>query len=473
MADFTQVKTIHIIGVGGTAMGTFAALLRSKGYEVRGSDQNIYPPMSDKLREWGIPYVEGYAAANLDPLPDLVVVGNAIRKDNPEAARAQNEGLNQASFPETLGALFLDDKHSVVVAGTHGKTTTSTLIARTLVEAGRDPGFLIGGVPQDEGESFRLGQGEHFVVEGDEYDTVYWDKVPKFVHYRPRTAVLTSVEFDHADIYADFAAVRAAFAKLMALMPDDGTLVFAGAHQQVRSLAESAHCETIAYGKNQQLDAKNFAEDEQGLHFSVVMGGHDLGEVRVNLSGEHGLEDALAAYAVCHRLGLSHDEIANGFKAFAGVRRRMELRGEVDGIKLIDDFAHHPTAVRLTLEGARARFSGRRIWALFEPRSATASRKVFQQDFAKSFAAADQVIIATSGRKGQYAAEMSIDEAQLAQQISSAGVPARYIDSIDEIVKVVAAEAQSGDVVIVMSNGGFGGVHDKILQQLKRPGEKN
>lgn len=471
MATFLGVKTVHIIGIGGTAMGTFAALLRAKGFVVRGSDHNIYPPMSDKLTEWGIPYVEGYATENLDPLPDLVIVGNAIRKDNPEAARARDEKLNQASFPETLGALFFDDRHSVVVAGTHGKTTTSTLIARTLQEAGRDPSYLIGGVPQDQGESFRLGHGPHFVVEGDEYDTVYWDKVPKFVHYRPKTAVLTSVEFDHADIYADFDAVRNAFAKLMALMPDDGTLVFAGAQAEVRVQAEQAKCETIAYGAGQQLDALDVVEDSTGLHFDVVMGGHKQGQVQVNLSGQHGLEDALAAYAVCHRLGLSHDEICQGFAAFAGVRRRMEFRGEIGGVQVIDDFAHHPTAVRLTLEGARARYPQHRIWALFEPRSATASRRIFQDDFAASFGAADQVIIATSGRKGQYDADHSIDEAKLAQDISEQGVPARYIAAVDDVAAAVVAEAKPGDVVIVMSNGAFGGVHEKILRGLAQAGQ--
>ncbi len=466
MASFDGICTVHLVGIGGTAMGTFAALLRARGFEVRGSDQNVYPPMSEKLRDWGIPYVEGYAAANLDPEPDLVVVGNAIRADNPEAAAARERGLNQASFPETLGALFLSERHSVVVAGTHGKTTTSSLIAHTLEHAGREPSYLIGGVPQQGGDSFRLGSGEHFVIEGDEYDTVYWDKVPKFVHYRPRTAVLTSVEFDHADIYPDFAAVQAAFARLMALLPDDGTLFFAGAHPSVRALAEQTASEIVGYGAGQALTASAIDEDLQGLSLEIVQGGHPQGRVRVALSGRHGVENALAAYGVCRRLGLGHDEVAAGFAAFAGVRRRLELRGEVDGIIVIDDFAHHPTAVRVTLEGARQRFVGRRLWALFEPRSATAARRVFQDAFAEAFDAADQVVIATSGRKGQLAAEDSLDEAALSAAIQVRGVAARHLPDVEAIVAAVVAEARPGDVLLCMSNGAFGGVHEKLLSAL-------
>lgn len=466
MARYDDVDTIHITGIGGTAMGTFAALLKSAGYQVRGSDQNVYPPMSDKLREWGIPYVEGYAPTNLDPLPDLVVIGNAIRAGNSEATRARDEGLNQASFPETLGALFLDQRHSVVVAGTHGKTTTSTLIAHTLQHAGRDPSFLIGGVPQGGGEPFRLGQGAHFVVEGDEYDTVYWDKVPKFVHYRPRTAVLTSVEFDHADIYPDLAAVEAAFARLVALVPADGTLVYAGAHPAVRALIGPCRGATVSYGEDCACAAHDVEEDRVGLQFHVSWQGVDQGPVRVALSGPHGVENTLACYAVCRGLGLEHRDIAHGLANVPGVRRRLEVRGEAAHVMVLDDFAHHPTAVRVTLEGARRRYAGRRLWALFEPRSASSARRVFQDDYARAFDNADRVLISTSGRKGQLAPELSLDEDALAQAIAARGVQARHIAGIDAMVTVVLDEVQPGDVVLCMSNGAFGGIHQMLLDGL-------
>jgi len=466
MPSFDNIRSVHVVGIGGTAMGTFAALLRASGYQVRGSDQNVYPPMSDKLREWGIPFCEGYAAENLDPPVDLVVVGNVIRADNPEARRAREQGLNQASFPEALGALFLAERHSVVVTGTHGKTTTSSLIAHVLEAAGRDPSYLIGGVPQDGRESFRLGAGPHFVLEGDEYDTVYWDKVPKFIYYQPRTAVITSVEFDHADIYPDLAAIERAFRDFVALIPEDGTLFFAGRHAGVRAIAADARGDAIAYGEDQALSARAVREDEAGLNFEVALGGHALGSLEVNLSGAHGVENALAAYGVCHRLGLDHASIAAGMSSFGGVRRRLEVRGEAAGVTVIDDFAHHPTAVRVTLEGARQRFAGR-LWALFEPRSATAARRVFQDAFAAAFDAADQVIIARSGRKGQLSPEESLDERALAEAVTARGVAARHLDDVDAIVAAVSAEARSGDTVICMSNGAFGGVHDKLLAALR------
>ncbi|MBN2361078.1 MAG: UDP-N-acetylmuramate:L-alanyl-gamma-D-glutamyl-meso-diaminopimelate ligase [Deltaproteobacteria bacterium] len=472
MARFDQISTVYLVGIGGTAMGSFAGLLRGAGYAVRGSDENVYPPMSDQLTAWGIPYAQGYRAENLDPVADLIVVGNVIRASNPEAERARRDGLNQASFPETLGALFLAQRHSVVVAGTHGKTTTATLIAHTLRAAGRDPSYLIGGVPQDGGESFRLGGGPHFVVEGDEYDTVYWDKVPKFVHYRPRTAVITSVEYDHADIYPDLAAVERAFERLVALIPDDGLLVCAGDHERVRAVAAGARCQVRRYGSGQPLTAADAVEDESGLRLAVRDGGRSPGTLQVALSGPHGVENALAAYAVCRHLGLDHAAIARGFAEFGGVKRRLEVRGTVGGVTVVDDFAHHPTAVRVTLEGARRRFAGRRLWALFEPRSATSARRVFQEAYALAFDAADQVIVARSGRRGQLAAGESLDERALAAAIVARGKPARHLDSVDEIAAVVVAEARPGDVIICMSNGAFGGIHQKLLTALTGPSRR-
>jgi UDP-N-acetylmuramate: L-alanyl-gamma-D-glutamyl-meso-diaminopimelate ligase len=487
------VKSIHLIGVAGTGMGAFAGLLKSAGYDVRGSDENVYPPMSDKLAEWGIEVRTPYAANHLDPVPDLVVVGNVVKKDNPEAVAMRERHLHHASFPQTLGDIFLSKRHSVVVAGTHGKTTTSTLIAWTLLHAGRDPGFLIGGVPAGDGhampESFRVGAPgpiSPFVVEGDEYDTAYFDKGPKFLHYAPRSLLCTSLEYDHADIYPHVGAIVARFAELMSLVPsgpDGGHVVLwadephlkkarseAAVKARITTYAERADPD----GGGANVTAKDVIDDEHGLSFIVVVNGVERGRLSVPLSGRHSLLNALGAYAILSQhtggLGLSTSEIAAGFASFPSVKRRLEIRGEVDGVTVVDDFAHHPTAVRLTLEGARRRFGARPLWAIFEPRSATSCRKIFQDDYARAFDAADRVLLAPPGRALD--PSIALDVPQLAADLAARGTDAKACDSIDEIVALVAASAararddHQGAVVLCMSNGAFGGIHDKLLKAL-------
>jgi UDP-N-acetylmuramate: L-alanyl-gamma-D-glutamyl-meso-diaminopimelate ligase len=490
------MKSIHLIGVAGTGMGAFAGLLKSAGYDVRGSDEGVYPPMSDKLREWGIEAQSPYRAANLDPAPDLVVVGNVVKKDNPEAVAMRERNLRHASFPATLGDLFLGRRRSIVVAGTHGKTTTTTLIAWALLHAGRDPGFLVGGVPAPLGtdgqphgmtESFRLGAtgpDSPFVVEGDEYDTAYFDKGPKFLHYRPRSLLCTSLEYDHADIYPNVGAIVARFAELMSLVPaaDDGGHIVLCAEEPWLKKARGearvrARITTYASSRSDGANvvADHVVEDGGGLTFTVIVDDAEYGRFTLPLSGRHNLLNALGAIAILSSatggIGLSAEELRAAFASFPGVRRRMEVRGEAAGVTVVDDFAHHPTAVRTTLEGARHRFAGRPVWALFEPRSATSCRKIFQDDYARAFGAADRVLLAPPGRALD--PDIALDVPKLAADLRTSGRSATACASLDELIATVVAEvprgegARRGAVLLCMSNGAFGGVHDKLLAALR------
>ena len=463
------MTSIHLIGVAGTGMGAFAGLLKSAGYVVTGSDENVYPPMSDKLTEWQIPVRTPYAAVNLTPAPDLVVVGNVVRRDNVEATAMRERGLAHASFPATLGDLFLKDRYSVVVAGTHGKTTTSALLAWTLWKTNRDPGFLVGGIPLGLEESFRVGAPgarSPFVVEGDEYDTAYFDKGPKFLHYRPQSLLCTSLEYDHADIYPSVDAIVARFAELLSLVPETGHIVLCAEEPHLlRARAVAAiKAKVSTYGVGGSYDARDVSEAEDGLRFTVMHGDDERGPLHLQLNGRHSLLNGLGAYAILAHLGLTHDEIALGFETFPSVKRRMELRGEADSCTVVDDFAHHPTAVKTTLEGARKRFVGRPLWALFEPRSATSCRRIFQDDYARAFEAADRVLFAPTGRNLD--PEIALDVPKLAADVSNRGKRATACASIDEMVRIAKLEAPRGAVLLCMSNGGFGGIHEKLLAAL-------
>lgn len=462
-------------------MGAFAGLLKAAGYEVRGSDENVYPPMSTKLKDWGIAARMPYAASNLDPAPDLVVVGNVCKKDNVEAVAMRERHLPHQSFPQTLGDLFLSKRHSVVVAGTHGKTTTTTLIAWVLLQAGKDPGYLVGGVPIGLEESFRLGAPgpfSPFVVEGDEYDTAYFDKGPKFLHYAPKSLLCTSLEYDHADIYPNVGAIEARFAELMSLVPsakDGGHIVLCAEEPHLKKARNEAavtarittYSSSSADGAN--VFAQRIVEAEDGISFEVVFDDAVVGSCQLPLSGRHNLLNALGSWAILQGLGLTHAEIAAGFKSFPGVKRRMETRGDADGVVVIDDFAHHPTAVRTTLDGAKKKYAGRPLWAIFEPRSATSCRKVFQDDYARAFGAADKILLAPPGR--QLDPEIALDVPKLAADLRELGKDAAAYDSIDEIVLVARASAprgHAGAVLLCMSNGSFGGIHEKLLASLAK-----
>jgi UDP-N-acetylmuramate: L-alanyl-gamma-D-glutamyl-meso-diaminopimelate ligase len=478
LPPFSELKHVHVIGVCGTLMGSFAAFLKRKGIEVTGSDQNVYPPMSDVLEKAGVTLFQGYSAENLLRLPnkpDLVVIGNVITRANPEAQAAIEGGYAYTSLPEAMEKLMLPKTRNLVVSGTHGKTTTSSFLAFILTHSGRDPNYFIGGVSADLPESFRvtsLEGGRAFVLEGDEYDTAFWDKVPKFNHYLPDDVILTSVEFDHADIYADFAAVKKAFSGLISRIRPGGRLIACADSEAVRELAASATVPVVFYGSTLSSGARfapaNIRVESDGMTaFDVMEGSDNRGRLRLRLPGNHNVLNALAVWIECRELGLSHEEIAAGLEAFRGVKRRQEERGEVNGVLVIDDFAHHPTAVRETLKALRSKYAGRRIVSVFEPRSATSRRKIFQEDYARAFLEGDACFIAVPFDQSKIAAEEQFSSDQLVGDIVRLGHPARQFKEIETGVMEVAGEARPGDLIAVLSNGGFGGFIPKLLEALR------
>jgi len=464
---------IHLIGICGTGMGSLAGLLAEAGHRVRGSDESVFPPMSTMLRSRGIPILEGYRAENLTgDRPDLVVVGNIASRDNPEVRALATAGVEYLSMPQAIGRFFLEDRHSIVVTGTHGKTTTAGLIARMLMAAGLDPSFLVGGVLKDLDTSFRLGapQGP-FVIEGDEYETSYFDKGPKFLHYRPRTAVLTSVEYDHAEMFASLDAVKEAFARFVALIPpasEGGLLAVCADDTAALAIAGACRGEVVTYGlsPSARLQGEMIETGPDGTRFRVLDNGNDLGVFRLWLTGNHNLRNALSGIAVARALGVPIESIRSGLEAFAGVRRRQEIRGVADEVVVIDDFAHHPTAVRETIAAVKARFRGRRVWALFEPRTNTSRRAVFQEEYARSFDGADRVVIAPVDHPERAPEGQRFDVERLIADLTARGLEARNLPDVDRIVRTLAEETRPGDVVLVMSNGSFGRIHEKLLAAL-------
>ena len=466
---------IHLVAVCGTGMGSLAILLKTLGHRVTGSDQHMYPPMSIQLQEWGIPLYEGFRAMHLQPRPDLVIVGNAISRGNQEAEAAQAAGVPVMSFPQALAHFLIGERHGVVVAGTHGKSTTTALIAWMLDHAGLDPGYFVGAVTRNFPAPIRLGTGAHVVVEGDEYDSAYFDKDPKFLHYRPRTAVLTALEFDHADIYRDFAHVRSAFDRFVRLLPAEGCLLACGDDPGVRSLCaeESIAGVVETYGLSEGVNwrAAEWEAGEGGTVLEVRRNGHTFGRFVTTLFGPHNVCNVLAAIAVAHRLGVPRDRIASGLRSFAGLKRRCEVRGEVAGVTVIDDFAHHPTAVSVTLKGLRAAYQGARLWVVFEPRSATTRRRVFQEAYVVALAHADRVVIAEVFRKEELQKEERLSEDLLVQRLKESGVPSWFYPDTADIIARVCEQALKGDVVVIMSNGGFDNIHERLLEALQQRAE--
>ena len=460
-------------------MGSLAGLLAARGIRITGSDDALYPPMSTMLEQWGIPVHSGFRPEHvLDPRPDLVVIGNAVGRDNPEARAAIDEGLAYLSFPDALYRLAIAGKHPVVVSGTHGKTTTTSLLAALLHGSGRDPSLLVGGYSHDFEGSFREGQGEHFVVEGDEYDTAFFDKTPKFLHYGARTLLITSVEFDHADIYRDLDHIKEAFRKLVENMPPDGTIVAAVAHPGVRDVVSGAPCRVLGYGvEGEGLDWSCAALEAgaNGTHFDVLTDQKLVARAFVPLFGEFNVENALGALAATTVLGVPIDAAKAALATFKGVKRRQEWRGEERGVAVIDDFAHHPTAVRGSIGALRQRYADRRLIAVFEPRTNTSRRAIFQQDYARSFDSADRVIIrsipegpiysATGPVEGFFSAE------QLVADLGERGLPATSCDSVEEIIEQLTAECRSGDVVLCMSNSSFDDIWQRLLDALRGSAE--
>jgi len=461
---------IHLSGVAGTAMASLAGLLREKGHAVTGSDQDVYPPMSTQLEALGIPVRSPYSAANVPSDADLVVIGNALSRGNPEVEVVLDRKQRMSSMPALLAEEFLRGRTCLVVAGTHGKTTTTSILSYILHHAGRDPSFLIGGVPVDFERSYRLGRGPHFVVEGDEYDTAFFDKRPKFVHYMPDVAIVGNVEYDHADIYPDLASVQRAFVHLMNLIPRRGLLVAGLETPALRDILPKAQSpvETFGLGEGADWRAVDVKPAADGWHFRLRRRGADLGEFRLGVPGEHNLRNALAAIAAASAAGVDPEAARPALARFGGVKRRLEIRGRVAGVTVYDDFAHHPTAVRETLRALRTLLPAGtgRLVAVFEPRSYTSRTRVFQEEFARSFQQADRVIVSAAHLPGKVPEKDRISESELVRAISELGKDARFVPGVDHIVSLLAAELREGDRVVVLSNGGFGGIHDKLLRAL-------
>jgi UDP-N-acetylmuramate: L-alanyl-gamma-D-glutamyl-meso-diaminopimelate ligase len=461
---------IHLIGICGTAMATLAAMLKRRGYDVRGSDQDVYPPMSDFLAAEQIPTFSGYNADHITGDLDLVVVGNAISRGNVELEEVIDRKIRYCSLPEAIRDHFLWGAHSIVIAGTHGKTTTTSLTGWLLTHGGLDPSVLVGGIARNFGEhgsSYRIGQGREFVIEGDEYDSAFFDKTAKFLKYLPDIAVINNVEFDHADIYADFDAVRLAFRRLVNLVARKGLLLIGADSPAACELARFAVSRVQTFGTGEDVDwqAHDIVPAGTGTHFRVRRGAAPFGVFELPMAGTHNVRNATAAIAVAIECGLSVERIAEGLRTFAGVKRRLEVVGVADGVTIYDDFAHHPTAVAETLAALRASVPDARIWAVFEPRSASSCRRVFQDDFARAFADANEVVIAPIYRSSLPEAErLSIP--QLIRDVRAQGQGARAPESIDGIIDILVAEHRPGDIVVLMSNGGFGGIHQKLRRAL-------
>ncbi len=455
-------------------MASLAGMLKAQGHTVTGSDENVYPPMSTELQRLRIPVAEGFRPENLTPRPDIIVVGNAITRGNREIEFVLNEKMPYTSMSAIVKENFIRSRHSVVVAGTHGKTTTTSLMAWAMERAGLDPSFLIGGVAENFESSFRITDSRYFVIEGDEYDTAYFDKGPKFMHYLPDTVILNNVEFDHADIYRDLEAIKFAFSRLINLVPTQGALIAGWDSPTVRELAPRAFCRVETFGIEEGARWRAFDIDFAGdmTSFAVKVEEKEFGRYRTPLAGLFNLRNCLGVIAACESLGLDREMVSSALTEFKSVKRRMQVRGLKRGVTVIDDFAHHPTAVRETLLAARQKYAGRRVVAVFEPRSYTAQRKDFQKSFEDGLAVADEAIIAGLFHPERYTSETAIAPEEMILSLRERGVEAYFIKGVDEIVAFLAPRLKEGDVVVIMSNGSFGGIHDKLLDALAHEDEK-
>ncbi len=465
-----KIETIHIIGICGTAMGSLAAMLTERGYTVRGSDANAYPPMSTWLADRGIEIMIGYDEANLDWDPDLVIVGNVCRATYADAVATRERGFPYLSLPEALRFFFFEDRRPLVITGTHGKTTTTSMLAWIMTDAGRDPGFMLGGIAGNFDSNYRLGDGETFVIEGDEYDTAYFDKVPKFWHYAPFRATINNIEFDHADIYDDIADVEHVFRRLSKMLPEEGSLWVNGDSPRAMAVSEDTEAtrKTFGLGDGNDLRALNIERAGRGTRFEIHYLGEKLGTVDLPTMGEFNVRNALGATALAMDEGLSFDAIKEALSRFKSVKKRQEYIGGAGGIDVYDDFAHHPTAVAATLRALRDQFPDRTLWALFEATSNTSRRKVFQDLYPPAFSVADQVILSSPRKKkDNLSAEERVDVAEMAKTIESMGPRTRLIPDVDDIVTTVAAEAEPGDLIVGLSGASFGGIHQKLLTALK------
>lgn len=460
---------IHLMGICGTAMASLAGLLKDRGFKITGSDLNPYPPMSTQLESLGINIMKGYKAENLHPKPDFVIVGNVISASNEEAQELMKLGIPYTSLPKAMGEFIIGDRESVVISGTHGKTTTTSMMTWVAEQAGVKPGFLIGGIPKNFSQSFKNPEGNYFIIEGDEYDTAFFDKVPKFIHYKPKHVVLTSVEFDHADIYKDLQAVKDSFARLMTLIPENGTLLACAEDANVMELRKLAKCRnsfTYGFGENADFRAKVLFQNDKGIGFEVHHRGEIMGPYAMQITGDYNILNATAVVGISKCLGFSENRIQIALESFEGVKRRQEILGEPNGILVIEDFAHHPTAVRETVKGIQKKYPGRKVFSIFEPRSATSRRKVFQQDYVQAFKGSHEVLLAKAFDQSKIDEENRFSTHELVTDLKASGVQAEDFEGADQIVAALKSRAKTGDVILIMSNGGFDGIYGKLMKAL-------
>jgi UDP-N-acetylmuramate: L-alanyl-gamma-D-glutamyl-meso-diaminopimelate ligase len=459
---------IHLMGICGTAMASLAGLLKDRGFKITGSDSNPYPPMSTQLESLGIAILKGYKAENLNPRPDYVIVGNVISANNEEAQEVMRLEIPFGSLPKAMGEFIIADKECINISGTHGKTTTTSLMAWVAEVCGEKPGFLIGGIPKNFSQSFRNPEKKYFIIEGDEYDTAYFDKVPKFIHYKPRHVVLTSVEFDHADIYADLNAVKSAFRQLIHLVPENGTLIACADDKNVMELFKESKCKnSYTYGlKGGDFKTTILKETTDGIEFQIAFKGKILGPYFVNMSGEYNILNATSAVAIATCLGFDSEKVKSALRSFEGVKRRQDILGEPQGILVIEDFAHHPTAVRETVKGLQKKYPGRKVFSVFEPRSATSRRKVFQKDYVEALKSSGEVLLARAFDQSKIDSENRFSSEELVADLKASHVKAESYASADDIVVALKERAKRGDVVLIMSNGGFDGIYGKLLKAL-------
>ena len=468
-----ETKHVHVIGIAGSAMAPLAGMLREHGFRVTGSDAGVYPPASTLLESLGISFFHEFDAAHLSPAPDLVVIGNVIARGNPEVEEVLDRQIPYRSLPEILEEVFLPGKHSIVVSGTHGKTTTTAMLAWIFHVAGKRPNFLVGGVAENFGKSYGLGGGDEFILEGDEYETAFWDRGPKFFHYHPDDLIVTSVEYDHADIYPDFETYQLAFRRLVNLVPRRGRVIVWGDTEEsgpaLRKTVEKAFCPVETYGFRAGNDwvASEFGFDGELMRFQVAHRGTKFGEFWLTALGKHNALNAMAAMAVAHGRGIAAERIAEALATFRSVKRRMDVKGEVGGVLVVDDFAHHPTAVEATIEAARGRWPGRRLWAILEPRSNSMRRKVFQDALPQALALGDRVILGGVFRAQQLGDENRLDPESVAASVRALGKDAHVFSGGQAIADYLGEEARSGDVLLIMSNGSFDGLCEKLLKKLK------
>ena len=468
----------HLIGICGTAMASLAGMLQARGHEVTGSDQNVYPPMSTMLESLGIPVRQGFGAANLEPAPDCIVIGNAVSRGNPEVEETLNRKLLYRSQAEVVKEEFLRGRRSLVVAGTHGKTTTTSIAAWVMERGGLHPSFLIGGIAQNFGVSFRVTESDYFIIEGDEYDTAYFDKGPKFMHYLPEIAIVGNIEFDHADIYPNLDAIKLAFRRLINLVPGNGRLLAGWDSPHVREvvaeMGDRLHTQLETYGMSEDArwQAREISYGEDGrTRFSLFREGREWETFETNMIGAFNIRNCLAVIIAADAWGIERAAIKDALATFQSVRRRAEVRGTERGVTVIDDFAHHPTAVRETLQALRARYKDARLVAVFEPRSATSRLTVFQKDYVDALTKADYVVLSAvfDRERGSVYGQL-LDTDELTREIAATGRPAFCLAGADEIVRHLSPVLRSGDVIAVMSNGGFDRIHEKLLASLRAAG---